>query len=144
MIPRILSALMVASIYAALTGAFTFLVWRLTHDPGHPGAMIPDNNGWGRLMVFFMTLVAGVLGGVVALVISIARIDKLAGALIGAGVGGVLFAFVLVKHFQDFPQSPRYRIELLQSLGLFFVVFPLGLTLTGLAASFVASKLPKT
>ena len=144
MIQRILSALMVASIYAALTGAFTLLVWRLTHDPAHPGPMIPDNNGWGRLVVYFMTLSAGVLGGVIALIISIARIDKLAGALIGAGVGGVLFAFLLVKLFQEFPNSPRYHIELLQSLGLFFVVFPLGLTLTGLAASFVASKLPKT
>jgi hypothetical protein len=141
MILRAFSGLMVALIYAALAGAFTFLCWRLTNDPTHPGAMIPDNNAWGRIIVFFMTLIAAFLGGIVAVVVSLARFDKARGALVGGTIGLVLYSIISVGLVKSIPTTRLYWTELFQGLGMYFVLFPIGLTLTGIGASVVLKKL---
>lgn len=141
MILRALAGLMVAAIYAALAGGFTFLLWRLTHDPAYPGPMIPNNNEWGRLVVFFMTLTAAVLGCIVALIVSLAQINKTRGALIGGGIGLVLFLFFVKDVWKAILGPQRLSNDMLQSLVLFFVVFPLGLMLTGFVAAAITSRL---
>jgi len=141
MILRALSGLIIGLIYASLAGAFTFLCWRLTNDPAHPGPMIPDNNAWGRILVFFVTLTAVVLGGVVGVIVSLARLDKTRGAAIGATIGVGLYLMLASDTLKNTPKTNAYWMDTLQTLGMYFVLFPIGLTLTGLFASVVRNKL---
>jgi|KBSSwiStaDraftv2_1062776.scaffolds.fasta_scaffold276614_3 hypothetical protein len=141
MILRALSGLVVGLIYAALAGAFTYVFWRLTNDPTHPGPMIPDNNAWGRILVFFVTLTAAILGGLVGVVVSLTQFNKTRGALIGGIIGMALFLILASDFVKNIPTTRRYWTELFQALGMYFVLLPLGLTLTGLAAALVQKKL---
>jgi hypothetical protein len=141
MILRALTGLIVGLIYAALAGAFTFLFWRLTNDPAYPGPMIPDNNAWGRIVIFFMTVTAAVLGIPVATLVSLTRLNMTRAALIGGAIGMVLFLLLLFDLVKGVPKTRVYWTELFQGLGMFFVLFPTGLALTAMAASLVVRKL---
>ncbi len=92
---RVLSALFLSLIYAAFAGGCTFVWWRLTHDPAHPGGMIPDNNEWGRIMVILIIVITALLGAFVALCVSLTQSRKLYAALFGGGVGLVIFLMYL-------------------------------------------------
>ena len=48
MVIKGLAGVILGVLYGILIGALTAVLWRLAHDPAYPGAMIPDNNGWGR------------------------------------------------------------------------------------------------
>ena len=134
---------MVGLIYAALAGAFTFLWWRLTNDPSHPGPMIPDNNAWGRFLVFFVTLTAAILGVVVGTTVALAGANKTRGALIGGTIGLILYLLLAWDSVKNTPKSRLYWSELVQALSMHFVLFPIGLTLTGICASLVVNKLQR-
>ena len=134
-----LSALFLSLIYAAFAGVCTFVWWRLTHDPAHPGGMIPDNNEWGRLVVIFTILFTALLGAFVGLCVSLTQSRKLYAALFGAGVGMVIFLMYLADMMRVVNSPYRSRGEILLSLGVSFVVYPIGLIVTAIASSALAS-----
>jgi hypothetical protein len=136
---RVLSALFLSLIYAAFAGVCTFVWWRLTHDPAYPGPMIPDNNAWGRLMVIAMIVFTALVGAFVGLCVSLTQSRKLYGALFGGGVGLVIFLMYLADMLRSVSSPSHTRGEILLSLGVSFVVFPVGLTLLAIAASALAS-----
>lgn len=135
MLMRILSALGVGLGYAAYAGGVTFLFWRLSHDYRYPGPMIPDANAWGRFFVVLMIVVGMVSGTILAVVIFVSGVDQRRGAFIGAGLGFIVFVRVLWRAAHDIPQTTSDRIDRLKILLYYFVVFPIGLMLTSLAAS---------
>ena len=137
---RVLSALFLSLIYAAFAGVCAFVWWRFTHDPAHPGGMIPDNNEWGRIMVILIVGITGLLGAFVALCVSLTESRKLYGALFGAGVGLVIFLMYLADMLKILHSPYHSRGEILFALAVCFVVFPVGLTLTAIAASALASR----
>lgn len=143
MIPRALSALLLSVIYAAFAGVCTLVWWRLTHDPAHPGPMIPDNIEWGRLMAFFITLVAAVLGAFVALSVSLTQSRKLYSAIFGAAVGVVLFLMYLADILKVVPSRYHTRTEIWLSLPLWFLIFPVGLAMLATAASALSGRIKR-
>ena len=140
MVLRVVLFLVVAIVYAALAGACSFVWTYLTFDPGQPGSMILEDNAWGAMLVIFVTVIAVALGGFVALSVGLTRSNKPRGALFGSAVGVLLFLIIVANGLRGWA-SVRSRFELLQALVLWFVVFPVGLSLTGVAASAVASRL---
>jgi hypothetical protein len=140
---RVLSGLVIGLIYAGFAGAVSYYCFRLNVDPEFPGPMIPNKLEWARLIAIFVTVGAAVLGGLVGVVVSLVRISVMRGALIGGGVGLVLYIFFVADLLKDYSKMPIPRPwpEASQTLGLFFVLLPFGLTLTGLAAAAVAGRL---
>jgi hypothetical protein len=136
---RVWSALFLSLIYTAFVGVCAFAWWRLMHDPAHPGAMIPDDDQWGRIMVIVIIVFTALLGAFVALCVSLTQSRKLYGALFGGGVGLVIFLMYLADMLKTVPSPYHTRGEILLSLGACFVVFPVGLMLTAIAASALAS-----
>ena len=101
--------------------------------------MIPDNNEWGRIMVILIVVITGLLGAFVALCVSLTESRKLYAALFGGAVGLVIFLMYLADMLKIAP-SPYHSLgEILFALAVCFVVFPVGLTLTAIAASALAS-----
>ena len=139
MILRVLSALLLSVIYAAFAGVCTFVWWRLTHDPAYPGPMIPDNNAWGRLMVIILTFFAALLAAFVTLAVSLTQSRKLYAAMFGGAVGLVFFLMYLADRLKIVHSPYHTRFEIWLSLGMSFLVLPVGLTLTAIAASAIAS-----
>jgi hypothetical protein len=139
---RLVSALVIAIVYAAFVGVCAFVWWRLTNDPAHPGPMILDNNAGGRILVFFSTLLAGILGAVVAVTVCLTQARKAPAVIFGAAVGIVVFLLLFENELKSvLSEGPPNRIELYQTLVKWFIWIPVGLTLTGLAASLVTSRL---
>jgi hypothetical protein len=101
--------------------------------------MIPDNNGWGRFMVIAMTFIAAILGGAVALAVTLTQSRKLYSGLFGGAVGLVIFLMYLADLLKIVPSPYHTRGEILLSLSVCFVVFPVGLMVTAIAASALAS-----
>jgi hypothetical protein len=141
MILRVIAGLVVAMIYAALAGTFTYLCWLLTNDPAHPGPPIPDNNAWGRIAVFAVTVTTAILGAGVALAVTLTRSRKLYSALFGGAVGLVLFLMYLADALKRLPPPWRSQNEVWGAVAICFVLFPVGLTITALAAAAIASRL---
>ena len=143
MIIRVLSALLLSVIYTVFAGACTCVWWRLTHDPAHPGAMIPDDNAWGRIMLIVVTFFAGVLGAFVTLAVSLTQSRKLYSGMFGGAVGLVFFLMYLANTLKVAPSRYHTRFEIWLSLGVYFLVLPVGLTLTAIAASAIASRIKR-
>jgi peptidoglycan/LPS O-acetylase OafA/YrhL len=106
--------------------------------------MIPDNNAWGRIFVFFMTVMGAIVGGLLALAVSLMRLGNLRSSLIGGVLGVLLFLLFSPPYPIGKMSLAFYRNEFLVGLVLYFVLVPVGLTLVGLLASVVARKLPST
>ncbi len=143
MLIRVLSALLLSLIYAAYAGVCTFVWWRLTHDPAHPGPMIPDNNEWGRLMVIILTFCAGLLAVFVTLAVSLTQSRKLYAATFGGAVGLVFFLMYLADTLKVVDSPYHTRFEIWLSLGMSFLVLPVGLTLLAVAASAIATRIKR-
>ena len=138
-IVRVLLALLLSLIYAAFAGVCTFVWWQLTHDPRYPGPMIPDNNSWGYLIAIFVTLFAAALGAFVALCATLTESRMLYSALFGAGVGSVVFLMYLADMLRMADSSYHTRGERLLALGVFFLIFPVGLTVVGTVAGSIGN-----
>ena len=143
MILRALSALLLSVIYAASAGVCTLVWWRLTHDPAHPGPLIPDHIEWGRMMAFFVTLFAAVLGAFVALSVSLTQSRKLYSAIFGGAVGVVLFLMYLADTLKVAPSRYHTRAEMRLSLAVWFLIFPVGLALLATAASALSALIKR-
>jgi predicted branched-subunit amino acid permease len=141
MIFRGLLGVVIGLLYGAVIGTLTFVWWRLTHDPAHPGPMIPDENGWGRLVTFFATVFASFFGALVGVIVGLTRVNQTRGLLIGGAFGLIIFVFLVIDQSRGIPTSQRYWTELLTALVVYFVMVPIGLGLTGLATSAIARKL---
>lgn len=144
MIRRVILSFVVTVIYAVVAGAIALLWWSLTHDPANARSMILEDNQWGYVFVIFVMALAAVLGGSVALAVVLTRSKKTHSALFGAGVGMVLFLMVLGNTWRSGPVTTRSDFELFGSLVVVFVMFPIGLTLTGVVASAVARRIEFT
>ena len=127
------------ALYGLLIGAVTALLWRLTHDPAYPGAMIPDNNGWGRLVTFFATVIAGGCGIIVGLIVSLSGANKARGGMIGVTVGGIVFLLLLASSLSSLRHQSWREWQNFMTIHLLFL--PIGLGLTGMLVSIVISQL---
>jgi hypothetical protein len=108
--------------------------------------MIPDANGLARLITFFAAVITGFFGVVVGVTVGLARANSTRGAVIGACFGLGLFVLLTVwdvaEYWSWLMREPRHVGHiLLIHVAAFFVVFPLGLPLVGLATGFITSKL---
>jgi hypothetical protein len=128
--------------YGLLVGALIYVWWQLTNDPDHPGPMIPDNNGWGRMVTFFATVITAACGALVGLIVGLSGAKKRLAGMIGAGVGLLLFLPFMADSCSAVAKFswPMWRDFLLASFML-FLIFPFGLALAGLAVSTITSKL---
>jgi hypothetical protein len=142
MILRGLVGLIVGVGYGLIVGALTFLLFRLTSDPAHPGPMIPDNNAWGQIVTVYAALIAGGCGALVGLVVSLSGASKVRGGMIGVAVGLLPFVYFLSDSWAGLTQLswPQSR-ELLTASVFFLLFFPVGLGLTGMVVSIIAGKL---
>jgi hypothetical protein len=105
--------------------------------------MIPDNNEWGRIMVILVTFFAAILAAFVALAVSLTRLRKSYSALFGGAVGLVLFLMYLADMLKIARSPYHTRFEIWLSLGVSFLVLPVGLTFTAIAASAIASLIKR-
>ncbi len=146
---KIVRALLGASlglIYGQLLGELTLAGLRLTYDPAHPGPMIPDSNGWARLIAFAVTVVASVFGVMAGVVVGLTRETAARGALMGAGIGMGWFLLFVVLDLLDsgnwLMRDPGHVWPILLShIAMFLVIFPIGMGLVGLTTGFIATKL---
>ena len=132
--------------YGLLIGAVTFQLLQPTYDPRYPGPMIPDANGWARLITFFAAVITGLFGVLVGVMIGLARANSTRRALIGACFGLGLFVLLIIWDFADhwswlMRDSSHVWPILLSHLAMFLVAFPLGLPLVGLATGFITTRL---
>ncbi|HET8780832.1 MAG TPA: hypothetical protein VFM63_00325 [Pyrinomonadaceae bacterium] len=137
---RVWPALFVTVIYAAFASMCGFVWWRFTIDPARSGAMMPDDNQLGRIMVIVIVVFAALLGAFVALCVSLTESRKLYGALFGGGVGLVIFLMYLASMLKTVPSRYHSDAEIMLALVLCFVAFPVGLMLTAIATSALASR----
>ena|SRR5215213_216401 len=137
---RGLAGLILGIGYGLLAAALTFLLVSLTVD--QPGPMIPDNYGWGRMVTMYIALVTGVLGALVGLVVGLSGVGKTRGGMIGGVLGLVIIIFFLLSSLPGLSglSWPMWK-ELLSICLFLFLLFPVGLTLTGIVVSVVARQL---
>lgn len=140
MLIRGLAGLVLGIGYGLLAGALTFLLFSLTvHSPG---PMIPDNYGWARAVIRYVTLITGVAGALVGLVVGLSGVNKTRGGMIGSAPGVVIIGLFLLSSLPGSATlSGAQWKELLGAFLFLFLLFPTGLTLTGIAVSVVARKL---
>lgn len=142
---RALIGVMVGVAYGLLVGAITFVHWRLTHDPRYPGPMIPDQNGWGRLVTFLTTVVVSFCGALAGAVVGATQVDKRRGALLG-GIVGLIFFLIFTLLNLAAPgnvslTNSKHLLDLLREAAVYFVTFPIGLALVGVVTAFLTSML---
>ena len=146
---RILTALLgvvIGLIYGQLMRLITSRLLLLTYDPAHPGPMIPDDNGWARLIAFVVMVIATATGILAAVVVALTRVNASRGALIGAGIGVGLFIVLTLVDLLEMrswlaKDPAKAWPTLMAHIGVFFFLFPLGLGLVGLATGFITTKL---
>ena len=129
--------------YGLLVGASAFVWWQVSSLLTDPGPMIPDNHGWGLVVVIFATLIAGVCGAIVGLVVGLSGTNKQRGAMMGAAMGLMVYLpFFVESCTGGLPKLswPMWRDFLLASFML-LLIFPFGLALTGILASIATRKL---
>ena len=141
MVLKGLLGLIVGSGYGLIVGALAFLSWRLLDDPAHPGPMIPDRNGWAQLVTVFATVIAGVCGALVGMVVGLSGANKVRAGTIGGGVGLVLFLLFSANLSSGLTNLSWREWQALLGVSFIFLLFlPIGLGLTGIAASIVVGK----
>lgn len=138
---RGLAGLIIGAGYGLVVGGLVFLLFRIVSDPSNPGPMIPDEQGWGRMIVTIAT-VSGLIGGaLVGLVVSVSGVRKSIGAIVGllAGLGVLVYWFWGSGHRLDFTWSSLLFLALL--FAICFLIFPMGLAITGVLVSVVSGRL---
>lgn len=124
--------------YGLLAGALVFLSVQLTD----PGPMIPDNHGWGLLVMVYVSFIAGVCGALVGLVVGLSGMNKQRGAMMGAAMGLMLCLPWFVQSCSGLSTLswPLHR-DFFLAMFFFLLVFPVGLASTGIVVSIVTRKL---
>jgi len=140
MIIRGLAGLILGLGYGLLAGALTYLVYFVTVDS--PGPMIPDNYGWAKLVAVYATVICGVCGALVGLVVGLSGVGKARAAMIGSALGLVVSLPFLFSSWNAGARlsGPLWK-EFFSALLFLFLLFPVGLTLTGIVVSVVGRKL---
>ena len=140
MILRGLAGLILGIGYGLLVGAIIWLLIRLTAE--NPGPMIPDNNGWGEMLMWYVTLLTGGCGALVGLGVGSSGGNKIAGGVIGVIVGLIPLVYFLSGSAVGLTKlSVPEWLQLLTVLVLFLLILPVGLGVTGMVVSMIASKL---
>lgn len=136
---RGLAGLLVGSGYGLVVGAITFLLFWVTSDS--PGPMIPDNTGWGELVVTYGTFIAGVFGAVVGLVVGLSGVSKVRAIIIGAAIGLVILLYFMREPLVGLTELPwpQWK-EFLKIFVALLLFLPIGLGLTGMFVSMIAGK----
>ena len=137
MILRGLAGLLVGSGYGLVVGTVTFfLVW-LTSN--RPGPMIPDNTGWGELVLTYATFSAGLCGAVVGLVVGLTGAGKVRATIIGGAIGLMIFSFFMLEPLRGLTELswPMWK-EFLKLFVTLLLFLPIGLGLTGRFVSMIA------
>ena len=118
--------------------ALIFLAIRVQGDGG---PMIPDNYGWGQMILYYTTLIATSSGAIVGLVVSLSGVNKIGGAIIGlvVGLGVLIYIFWGTWTRLNFDLWSILLIFVL--LTICFVLFPVGLALTGMLVSLGSIRL---
>jgi hypothetical protein len=141
MILRGLAGLLVGIGYGLIFGALTFLVFRLTGNAAHPGPMIPDNNAWLEIVIVAVTVVGAGCGALVGLIVSLFGVSKVRGTVIGTTVGLIPFLYFLSESWVAPTKLSWPDARDLLVVSVFFLLFwPVGLGLTGMVVSILASK----
>jgi hypothetical protein len=130
--------------YGLLIGALVFLFCRIVSDPAHPGPMIPNENEWGRLLVTMATVSASIGGALVGLIVSLSAASKMRGTAIGfiAGLGILVYWFW--GSWTRVDLSLFGLLFILLILTVCFLLFPIGLAVTGALVSHVCERLSRT
>ena len=133
---RVFLGVVVGLGYGVLVGGVMFL----TSDPAHPGALIPDYSEFFRFLTLIAMIITGSAGALVGLMVTLLRVGKIKAGMIGFSIGLVVLAGVLFKIWMsaNVPWSDLGASFLLFSV--LMIIFPMGLTATGVTASAVAGK----
>jgi hypothetical protein len=136
---RGIAGLIIGIAYGGLMAALIFLAIRVQGDA--PGPMIPDNYGWGQMVLYMITLIATSSGAMVGLVVSLSGLNKIGGAVMGlvVGLGVLIYLFWGTWTGLNFELWSILLIVVL--LTICFVLFPVGLALTGMLVSLVSIRL---
>lgn len=145
-ITRVLLGVSIGVIYGQVMGLIATAILRQTYDPRYPGAMIPNAVEWAHIIAFVVKLIASVTGIVTGLIVGFKHANTNRDGLIGAGIGVCLFVVIalldLLSVWTSLINDPaRVWPMFLAHLGIFLVLFPIGLGLVGLATGFLATKL---
>ena len=138
---RGLTGVIIGAGYGGVVGGLVFLLFRIVSDPATPGPMIPDANGWGRMVITIATVSALIAGALVGLVVSVSGVRKSIGAIIGlfVGLGVLVYWFWGSGDRLDFTLSGL--LLLLVIFTVCFLIFPIGLAITGVLVSVVCGRL---
>jgi len=130
--------------YGLLCGALTFLIWRLTHDPAYPGPLIPDQNGWGRIVTLATAVTTGFCAAVVAWIVALTNAGKARGGVIGFGFGLAVFVLISAPELVSILKlSSGQLLSQLARLGISLLFLPIGLATIGLIASVLTSRIKR-
>jgi len=130
--------------YGLLCGALTFLIWRLTHDPAYPGPLIPDQNGWGRIVTLATAVTTGFCAAVVAWIVALTNAGKARGGVIGFVFGLVVFLFLSAPELVSLLKFSNHEVlSELGRLGISLLFLPIGLATIGLIASVLTSSIKR-
>ena len=139
-IVRGLAGLILGIGYGVVAGGLAFLLFAFTIDV--PGPMIPDNYGWARIATVATALIAGVCGALVGLVVGLSGVEKTRAGMIGGAFGLMILTTFLLSPWADFAGlSWSVWKEFLGVCLFLLLLFPIGLTLTGIVVSVVTHKL---
>jgi hypothetical protein len=104
--------------------------------------MIPDNNGWGKMVVLYVTLLTVGCGALVGLVVGLSGVNKTPGGVIGIIVGLMPLVYLLSGSAVGLTKwSGQEWLQLSPVLVFFLLILPVGLGLTGMVVSMIVSKL---
>ena len=138
MIVKGLAGLLVGIGYGIFVGALIFLIIRFTSDPG---PMIPDNNGWGQMVLTYATFTAGVCGALVGLVVGLSGANKVRGGIIGSVIGLLVLLYLSRDSWTGGTKLSSTQWQELFGISVLLLLFmPIGLGLTGIVVSIIVGK----
>ena len=137
---RGLAGLLTGALYGLFVGAVMFL---LTYDDRYtpyPGPLIPNKNEVARIATDVAAVIAGMCGALVGLAVGLSGVGRGRAAGIGFGLGLVVMTLLLAN---DNPLPALVRGDWVAWRGvlMYLALLPCGLSLTGVAVSFVTGML---
>ena len=141
---KILLGVVVGLGYGVLIGASLFLISVMAGDP--PIDLMLDYSAMFRFLTLIVSVICGLAGALVGLVVTLVSADKVRARTIGFSLGWVILAGIV---FTIWPQLKNElsgmgswtEVTFLFSIFLvLFIVFPIGLAATGVTVVHMSRK----